>query len=245
MSILSTDLQQWSPANVPTADTTTTGGAISTTGRPTLTQWAANNVAQVVSDGADTRTVTITGRLTTGVVDTEALVLNGTTAVTGAKTWERVLSAVIGATDAARTVSVKEGAGGTVRATIGPNETTRHILFQQSSSTTAIRNYYEKVFWKNANGSLSLLSAQVTLTADPSAKITIGLATAVNDSATVANRLTAPAGVSFVDDNVAQNVPGTNLAAGAAIGVWINLTLAANDTALKSSFTTQLAGQTT
>src|SRR5438105_1379211 len=112
MSILTAELICFDAASVPTDDASTSGGAISATSRPDLTQWAANNIAQVVSDGADVRTVTITGRLTTGVVDTEVLTLNGTTPVSGAKTWERVQSAVASATSGTRTISVKEAAGG-------------------------------------------------------------------------------------------------------------------------------------
>lgn len=244
MSILAAELLLFSSANIPTGDASTAGGAISTTTRPTLDQFSANAVAAVVSDGADTRTVTVTGRLTTGAVDTEVLTLNGTTEVVGAKTWERVLSIVASATSGTRIVTFRQGSGGTTRATIALNETTRHIAYQQSSSTTSIRTVYEKHFWKNTNSTLTLNSAQVTLTADPSAKVKIGLPSAKGDSATIANRLTTPGSVTFVDDGVAQSVPTGALAAGENIGVWVELTLQANDAALKSSFTTQLAGTT-
>src|SRR4051812_16868752 len=129
MPIAATDLLLMSSANEPTDDVSTSGGAISTTSRPELTQWSANAVAAVILDGADVRTVTITGRLPTGVIDTEVLTLNGAVEVVGAKTWERVLSAVASATSATRTVSLRQGSGGTVRATIAINETTRHIHF--------------------------------------------------------------------------------------------------------------------
>lgn len=244
MSIVSTDLVLWSSANIPTDETSTAGGAVSTTTKPTLDQFTANAIAQVVSDGTDTRTVTVTGRLTTGVVDTEVLTLNGTTPVSGAKTWERLLSVVLSATSGTRTVQVKQGAGGTVRATLAPNEQAYHIAFQQAFSTTSIKNYYEKHFFKNQNGTLTLTSAAIKLTADPSAVITVGCAPSKGDSATVANRLSAPASVVFVDDNVSQSVPTGTLAAGESIGVWSDMTLAANNVALRSSYTIQLSGQT-
>lgn len=244
MSILATELLLMSSANMPESDATTSGGAISTTSRPSLTQWAANNVAQVVSDGADTRTVTITGRLTTGAIDTEALVLNGTTPVTGAKTWERVLKAVIGATSGTRTVLVKEAAGGTTRATIGINEDTARILFYDSASGAGILIRYEKVFWKNTNGTLTLNAAAIKLTADPAARIRVGCAATKGDSGSVANRTTSP-GVTFVDDNVSQSIPTGALAAGETIGVWVEQNLPANDPANKSTFTLELSGTTT
>lgn len=245
MSIVSTDLVLWSSANIPVDEVSTAGGAISTTTKPTLDQFTSNAIAQVVSDGADTRTVTVTGRLATGVVDTEVLTLNGTTPVSGAKTWERLLSVVLSATSGTRTVQVKQGAGGTVRATVGLNETTYHIAFQQSFSSTSIKNYFEKYFFKNQNGTLTLTSAAIKLTADPSAVITVGCAPTKGDSATVSNRLAAPASVTFVDDNVSQSVPTGTLAASETIGVWADMTLAANNVALRSSYTIQLSGTTT
>lgn len=246
MSILTTDLQILSSANDAAVvdDVSTAGGAVSSVARPTLDQFSANAVASIQSDGADTRNVTITGRLATGAVDTETLALNGVTPVLGSKTWERVHSVVAASGDAARTITFKQGSGGTTRATITPNETTRHIDFQRSSSGASGKDYYSKHFWKNAHATLTLSSAQLTLTVDTSSKVKIGNAPSVGDSATVTNRLTAPSSVTFVDDGVAQSVPGGSLAAGASIGMWTDLTLASNDAALKSSYTTQLSGTT-
>ena len=135
MSIVSSELVCYSAASVPEDDSSTSGGAIDTATRPSLTQWSANAVAAVVSDGADTRTVTVTGRLASGVVDSEVLTLTGTSEVVGAKTWERVLKVVLSTTSGSRTVTLKQGSGGSTRATIGINETKSHINFQQSASS--------------------------------------------------------------------------------------------------------------
>jgi hypothetical protein len=241
----STDLVAYSAASVPEDDVSTSGGARSTTSRPALTQLSANAVPAAVSDGADTRTITFTGRLPSGVIDTEALVLDGANEVVGAKTFERYLKVELSGTDAARTVTVRQGAGGATIATIAPDETKRHIFFQRSVSDASPSVRYEKLFWRNQHGTLSLTNAKVTLTADPASKIEIGLAAAKDDSGSVADRLTAPGGVTFVDDGVEQDVPSGALAAGEAIGVWIEQSLGANEAPQKSSFTTRLAGTTT
>lgn len=245
MSILATDLQLWSSANIPTDEVSTGGGAISTTTRPTLVQLTANSAVDIVSSAADTRNVTVTGRDSTGAIQTETHALNGTTTVSGVQVFERVLSVVIASTNGSNTVTITQHSSSATIATIGPNETTRHIAFQQSFSSTSTKNYYEKHFWKNNNGSLTLTVAAVKLTADPSSVTQIGCAPSINDSATVTNRLTAPASVTFVGLNVSQAVPTNQIAAGSAIGLWVNMTLAANNAALRSSFTTQLSGQTT
>jgi hypothetical protein len=245
MPIVSTDLDFFSVANVPTDDVATVGGAIDLTSRVLLTQFGANAVLALISDGADTRTATIAGRLTTGVADTEAVVLTNAVEKLSTKTWSVIQSITMSATDPARTVTAKQGSGGSVVATILPNEKIRHIQFQNSTSESAQADRWEKQFVKNKHATLSLLNALVSLTADPAARIKIGVGTAVNGSTTSTNRKTAPAGITFVDDNVTQAVPGTNLAAGDACPVWVQQTLPANDTAQKSTFTLQIAGSTT
>lgn len=244
MPVVASDLVAWCAANNPTADTGTGGGAISTTVQPRLTQFSANALVSVESDGSDTRNVTITGRLASGVIDTEVLALNNTTPVVGAKTFERILRVVAASASGTRTITIKQGSGGTTRALILPNEQETRVKFYDSTSeaSTAIR--YEKSFLKNQHATLSLLSAVVTLTADPASRIRIGVAATVGDTATITNRKTAPAGITFVDDNVAQNVPGTDLAAGVAIGVWEEQNLPANDPPNKNTYTLQLSGST-
>ncbi len=243
MAILSTELICFGCASRPTDDTSTTGGAIDTTLRPVFTQFGASAVLALVSDGADTRNVDITGRNAAGELVSETKALNGTTEVLSTNTYERILSVIAQTTSGTRVVTLKQGSGGSTIGTIPLNEKGVYALFINSktpASSSTIR--YEKIFWKNTNGTLTLTSAQVTLTADPSSKIRIGVAASLNDTATVSNRVTSP-GVTFVDDSVAQNVPNSqNLTAGAAIGTWIEQTLASADSPVKSTFTTQLSG---
>jgi len=244
MSITAAELIAYGSAARPEDDVSTSGGAIDLLNRPEMTQLTANSVIAAVSDGADVRTLTVTGRLATGAVDTEVLSLTGAVEVVGAKTFERILKLVLSGTDGARTVTVTQGSAGPTRATIGPNETSRNGMFLKSASEASPTQRYEKFFWKNTNASLTLNDAEVELTADPAAKIKIGLATAKGDSGSVANRKTAPGGVSFVDDGVAISVPTTVLAAAEAIGTWIEQSLIADDAAQKTTFTSQLSGTT-
>lgn len=89
-------------ANMPTADGTTTGGAVSFSTRVMFTDVAANGTVDYVSSSAsDTAaTLAVTGRDATGVIQTETKTLTGTTPVTGAQTFERLLEAVAGGTTA-------------------------------------------------------------------------------------------------------------------------------------------------
>lgn len=235
------DLKLYGAASFPEDDVSTAGGAITTTTKLEFTQFSAAAVAELVSNGADTRTVTVVGRLASGALDTEAIVLNGATPVAGAKTWERILK-VTTTSDAARTVDLRQGVSGTVRLQILPLITKVIALFKDSTSETGVATRYEKGHFKNQHATTALLAASVKLTGDPAARCKIGVATAKGDTVTVANRKTAPGGVTFVDDNVAAAVPTDQLGAGENIGVWVEQTLPASDPATKSTVTLELSG---
>lgn len=247
MPIAATDLKFFQSANNPEDDAGVSGGAIATAGIVEFTDIAATDSITMISDGVDTRTVTVTGRLASGAIDSEALVLNGATRVVGVKLFERILKIVLSASDAARTVTVTRNNTPTftVIATLGPNITSSRRLFYNSASAASQKIRYEKSFAKNTHATLTLNSAILKLTADPSATIRIALATAKDDVGSVANRLTLPAGLTFVDDNVIANVPTGLLNAAEAIGVWIEQTLAANAAPVKSTFSIELSGTTT
>lgn len=245
MSIATEDLVDYGAANRPTDDVSAVGGAIDLTHRPDIIQLTANAVLAIQSDGADTRTLTATGRLPSGDTDTDAIVANGTSEVAGTVTFERILTLVLSA-GGAQTLTVRQGTGGATRAVFAPDDVSKSLFFINSESDPGDpMTRYEKFFWRNNHGTLSLLNARVALTADPVERIMIALDAAVNSSAGEANRLTAPDGLVFVDDNVEIAVPDNTLAAEAAIGVWVEQALTAADTAKRSTFTTELRGSST
>lgn len=246
MPITATELKEYGSANRPTDDVTTTGGAIATTARPLDTQivGATENLEFLSSNAGDTtQTLTILYRDASGVEQTFGPTsLNGTTPVTGPTGVQRITNMTLSATTTGNvTVRVVAGAD---RHVFAAGETGAFIMFRNSSSSGTQQVFYEKTFWKNTNGSLALTSAQVTLTSDPSSKFEIGLDATKDASTSAANRKTAPGGISFVDDSVAQNVPTGSLGAGEAIGVWRKMTLAIDAVADEPASSTQLSGQT-
>lgn len=86
-----------------------------------MTAWAANAKVALISDGADTRTATIIGMDNAGtpVPISENVVLTGASEVLSVATFSKVWAVILSATDASRTVLVKQGTGGTTRGTIG------------------------------------------------------------------------------------------------------------------------------
>lgn len=243
MPILSTDLKAYQAANHAEDDASTQGGAIATAGSVEFTDIAAVDNIEVLSDGADVRNITLTGRNAAGAIISEVIALAGAVAQASVNQYERLLKAVLASADGARTVTIRRATGDTLIATLGPNITSTRRLFYNSASDPSVQTIrYEKFFLKNTHATLQLNSAAVKLTADPSATIRIGCAPSKGDSATIANRLATPASVTFVDDNVSQSVPTGGLAAGEAIGVWAEMTLGAGAAAVKSTFTVQLSG---
>lgn len=252
MSISSSELVAYASANMPDTDSGTNGGAIDTKRRVDFTQMAANDTIQAVSSSAsDTQNVTVTARNAAGSIVTETKALTGTTAITFSTlgTVERVLQVEL-ASDAVGTITVRRTTGPTTIRTIPVGERGFMALFRKTSSNpSSTVNYYSKVFLKNTNGTLSLLSATVKQNADPDARVTHLLATAVDDTATSTNRITAPATSATQDpdtfDDTDKTVPGTDLAAGSAIGVWLRLQLPAGDAAHRTTYTVELSGSST
>jgi hypothetical protein len=244
VSVVASDLVAYHAATQSDVDGVPVGGAIDLLRRPDFTQATAGDTVEVVSSAAGdtTQTVTLIARKADGTIVTQTVTLNGTTAVifNTAAAIDRILSIEMSAV-AVGTVTVRKSAAGATYRVIPIGERGFSMIFRKgSSSTTGTVNYYAKFFWKNTNGSFALLSALVSESADPSGTITHGLASAVNDAGTTATRQTAPGGVVFAN----TAVPGTDLAATAAIGVWLDMTLAINNAPIRSTYTSQIAGST-
>ncbi len=247
MPIVAADLKAFGAANHAEDDTATQGGAISTVKRVEFTPIAADDDIEAISDqAADTMNLTITARSTTGAIVSEVKALTGTTAVIFSTIGvvERFMKGIL-ASAATGIITIRRSVAGATIATLEVGETEVRRLFYDAASESAETTRYEKVFLKNDHGTLTLTNAEIELTADPAATMRIGGAPSVDDSATIADRKTAPASVTFVDDSVSQAVPGDQLAAGEAIGVWAEMIRGASAAAIKDTFTVQLAGTTT
>lgn len=242
MSIAPSDLVTFISASHPANDVNLTGGALLATVRPEFTPFSAPALLVLKSNGPDTRLVEVGYRTAAGTLTFEMVALNGTAEVSAVTPAERVLSVIAQTLSGSRTISLLEGPGGTVRGTIPLNETGFTALFIDSSSAAGAVNRYEKIFFLNSHGTQTLSAAAITLTADPDARILIGLPAAKNDTGTSTNRRTPPAGVSFVDDNISVAVPTGTLAAGEQIGVWVKEGLLPADPAFQSTFVVTLSG---
>lgn len=245
MPIISTDLVGYAALNRPEDDTSSSGGGVDVDTRATFTVMSANDTVQMSSDNAGdtTQNVTVTGRDDTGATISDTKQLNGTNTVVFAGTFERILKVAMDA-DAAGEVTIERTTGAVKIADIPVGERGFTRLFIGSSSETSQVIRYEKLCWRNNHATLTLGAAQVTLTSDPASRLRIGVESTKDDTVSVANRLTTPGGVTFVDNAVAQSLPGGQLEAGSYISVWIEQDLPADDPAQKATFNTQLLGTT-
>ncbi len=251
MSVAGTDLIYYGAANIAEDDVSTQGGAIATTVRYIFDSSSLantlNDTVEILSSavGDTSQTVTITGRSAGGSIVTDTLSLNGTTVVNGVVTFLRIMKIVVSGAHTG-TITVRKATGDTVIASIETGVLQIRKPFYNVSSDASggsSRDFYEKIFIKNTHGSLNLLSAVISEQADPSAVITFDLEDAVDDNNSVASRLnTAPTGMLGTFTGAAKNVPGTDLASGSAIGIWLKLTLPAGNAAILDTYTLRVAG---
>ncbi len=94
-----------------------------------MSAFSANAVVAIVSDGADTRQVTIVGEDASGNRQQEVLTLNGTTEVVGALTFSKLYGAYAASLSGSRIVTIRQGSGGTTRGTIGVNKKISFIWY--------------------------------------------------------------------------------------------------------------------
>ena len=245
MSIVSTDLVAYATANMPATDSGTNGGAIDATIRVDFTQVSsAERIKFVSTSASDTQNVTLIGRVADGTLTSETFALTGTTNKLSTASFERILSVTL-ASAAIGTITVSGNTSSTTFRTIPIGEKGFRAIFQQiASSPSGTITRYAKFAWKNTNGSLALTSAQVLENADPSAVIDHGLEGTLSDSTTATDRTTAPGGITFA--STAANVANSqSLSSGAYQSVWLRLSLATNNAALKTTYTSEIDGQTT
>lgn len=86
-----------------------------------MTAFSASAVVALISDGADTRVCTVLGETGAGVYQTENITLTGAVEVLGLLTFAKVYAVYAASESGTRTVTVRQGAGGTARGTIGIN----------------------------------------------------------------------------------------------------------------------------
>ncbi len=256
MSVAASDLVFYGSANMVESDSGTMGGDIDASilvvpDSASLFNTLNDTIDIVSSASGDTsQTVTVTGRNTAGSIITEALALNGTSAVAGATTFERILKIVCDSSHTGTLTLTKNTGGSTIVAMPAAVLTVIRPFYNVSADASggSARTFYSKIFLKNENSTKSLLGCTITETTDTEGQLTFAIEDAANDTGTTTNRLTAPAGGDMTGDGLsssAKTIPGTDLAPTEYIGIWLELSLPAGDAATKTTYTLTASGSST
>lgn len=250
MSIVASDIKVYGSAVMPDDDTTTAiGGAIDLTTKIEFTDIASSGKLNLVSSNAgDTMNMTVYGRNASGELINEIVALSGTTPVQTTLDYERILKLSIAST-AAGTITVTAYTGGASIMTLEPGILqARKPFYNAATPASSSVSFYEKVFFKNTNGTLSLTSAQIIKQTDATGKITFALETTLDGTGTngANNRQVAPSsGVGSFDVNTKNVANSQNHSSGKGQGVWLCLTLASTDVATKTTVTMRETGIST
>lgn len=104
-----------------------------------MTAFGAAALVSLISDGADTRVCTIYGMNNAGtpVPTSEQVTLTGAVEVLSVNTYSKCWAVIPASTSGTRIVTVKQGAGGTVRGTIGIN---KRLCWLWVTAGTALAN---------------------------------------------------------------------------------------------------------
>jgi len=250
MPIVAADIVAYGSATMPDDDTPTNiGGAISLVKRVVFTDIVATDEIEILSSSSsDTvETITVHGRNAAGELVNDVATLAGVSVVliTGTA-FERVLKIIKSATTVG-TVTIRDQDTDTTIATMEPALLEIRRPFYDAAADASggsTRTYYDKIFFKNNHGSLTLTSAQVLEQADPQTVVAFFLPATLDDTGDngAFNRQTAPAGTF---DSTAKNVANSqNLTAGAAQGCWLELTLTAGLGAQNTTVTMRVSGNT-
>lgn len=123
-------------------------------------------------------------------------------------------------------------------------------LFYDAASQAGAITVSEKVFMRNDHATLTLNSALISQTSDPSGLLSIGVAVSKGDSNSIATRLTAiPAGHMTAAGLIAatgttEPVPGNTLGSAENIGVWLQMALAGGNAAVRDTYDVKIEGTT-
>ena len=258
MSITANQIKIYGCANIAENNTSEQGGGIDVGTRYIFADAAlANDPTSEGGDGtliytstndADNGvTVTATGRASGGYIVAETRELgNSGVGVAGSQQFERILKVVAGAHS--YNIDIEDSLGNDLTIMESGVNTVRRPFYNVSSSPNEILNYYEKIFVKNTNDTLSLLETTfLDGGGDTNDFISFAIATSVEDTESVDNRLTAPTGVgafSKVTRTLEDEAGKVNLDANESVGVWLRMTLPQNQSPSKDTFTLSISGST-
>ena len=232
--IVNSDLIIYASEYTPFDNSSYAGGNINSSGlRVYFDISYTGQVVAYSNSTSDTGILSIYGRVnTTGILVNETIQLSGTTPVYSTNSFQR-FSRITNSTQAIGTITVS----GIGTIPIGEVGFTKAFINAESPvDGIPGQTLYEKVFYKNNNTSSTLLNAYIEeQQAGLYNIVEFSLENSLNHNESIANRLTAPTGVS-VYSNSSLDVPSTNIGALQAQGIWLKMTVLPDNTSGNNSF---------
>jgi len=217
MAVIAGDMQLYGAANMPEDDSSLVGGAIDLSTKVVHTAMTVTDTIDVNSDDAgDTDQVyTVHGYDASGSKVTEDLSLNGLSLVNGTQSFERITKIVKKSGSAlAGTITFVEHTGattivtmeGSVDAAAGTEiDAVRTPYYGLASDPDNTKTAYEKVFYRNNNGTTTLTDAIIRLMDGPEDTTVATTVDANSDSGQKVLNVAATTGFSAGDSIVVNH----------------------------------------
>jgi len=248
MSVTANDIVFYASSNMPQDDASIAGGTINSGLRVEFNDIVATDIVEVLSDNAgDVQNVTIVGRDSAGVIQSDTFALSGLTLVSGVQSFERILTVTIDSV-ATGLITLRDAIGNTGLGSIATGESGFLRPFYDATANSfggADKVFYEKIFLKNNNATTALLSTTLTEVASGIyTLVQFGLEKSPQYIESIANRLAVPTGVTSYGSG-ASGIPNTNLGPLDYQGVWLQLTADDGTVAQNSFYQLNVQGNTT
>ena len=251
MSVISSDIVVYGSLSMPEDDLTNDiGGGIDLATQIVFTDIDVAGTVEVLSDvaGDTTQQITLTGRSISGVIKAITVNLSGTTVVPVAQTFERFMKIELDGVAVGNVTVRKTGNAGDLFVFAPDILTIRKPFYNVSAAVSggAERKFYEKLFIRNDNAVFAMTDAQIAEQSDPGVNIAFDLESTLDGSDTNGagnNRLIKPVGYPL--DSVIKDVANAqDHDPLSAQGIWIEMTLAADASPAKNTYTLRELGKT-
>ena len=234
----------------PQTDSASPGGGVDTSMRAVFTDLAVDDDIEVLSDDVDDVGISILvrGRDSSENAVQQLAQLNGTTAVilSTLGVIDRIQEVIL--TDLTEgNITVRRSVSGATIGVIPSGELGFRRVFRSAyPHPTQSKLYYEKIFLRNNHPTVTLQSAVISESADPSGSLVFTLDALKDDDSTSETRLDAPSTDDTDPDTFdasAKSVPeGGGLDPFEVIGIWLRITVDAAETPFKNTYTLGVSG---
>lgn len=249
MTVVRTDLVFYASQDMPENNIDIAGGAINSGFRVSFDDLTSNSQVAIHSSitGDNYQTGTLTGRTIAGTVTSENIILNGTEYQNSVVTYERILKFQL-QSSASGIVTIRNAGNpnGNIVANIPAGESgIKRPFFDATASISSTRTYYEKIFAQNRNVYTTLNSGYINqIDLGLSDSIVFALEDTKQYTGTIANREAVPTGISGGFGEGPSGIVSGELTAGDYQGVWLKLSLQANNSPVNSFYELQISGIT-